>query len=578
MLRGPDVRLRLITALLIAVLLPIIGQLLRLQILEHSRYHADVETLVRRQYALPEPPWGVILDRNGDLLVGNVPVYDIGIEVNMVQDVELTVAALAPLLNQPAETLRELLTMPADTNTLVWQPLASGVSVETAKEIEALDWPWITMTPTWQRFYAEGALAAHTLGFVNANGLGYGVEAFQQRFLRGEPVQRVGVVSGDASPLPGEIVSGNMIPYAGTDLRLTIDRTMQAFVEGELEKALVEYNATGGTILVMNPQTGEILALASRPAYEPYLYAEYAARGEEKSFIDSAVSVLYEPGSVFKVVTVAAALDSGKVTLDWSYSDQGAVEYGGVTVHNSDRAAYGQQNLQGILNYSLNVGAATLTTRAMGPETFFSYVRAFGFGRTTGIEVSGEASGYVHMPTDWDWADSYLATNSFGQGIAVTPLQMATAVAAIANHGVMMQPHVIAERRYSDGRSVTIPPRSLGQPISAETANTVSELMARAVDKEVAGAQVPGYRIAGKSGTAQIPTKGGYELEAVISSFVGFGPLPDPEVLILVKIDRPDVPVSMRWGLYTAVPVFQRVAERVFVLMGVPPSDLRVGP
>ncbi len=578
MLRGPDVRLRLITALLIAVLLPILGQLLRLQILEHSRYHTDVEALVRRQYALPESPWGVILDRNGDLLVGNVPVYDIGAEINMVQDPEVAAIKLATLLNQPKETLRELLTMPDNTTTLVWRALANGVSVETAEEIEKLDWPWITMTPTWQRFYAEGALAAHTLGFVNEDGLGYGVEAFQQRFLRGESVQRIGFVSGDASPLPNEIAAGNMIPYPGTDLRLTIDRTMQAFVEGELDKALVEYNATGGTILVLNVKTGEILAIASRPAYEPYRYPEYAADNKESAFSDPAVSVLYEPGSVFKVVTVAAALDSGKATLDWSYGDQGAVEYGGVTVRNSDRAAYGQQNLQGILDYSLNVGAATLSTRAMGPEIFFNYVRAFGFGRTTGIEVVGEASGYVHMPTDWDWSDSYLATNSFGQGIAVTPLQMAAAVAAIANDGVMMQPHVIAERRYADGRSVTIPPRSIGQPISADTAHAVSELMARAVERVVEDAQVPGYRIAGKSGTAQIPTTGGYEPDAVIGSFVGFGPLPDPEVLILVKIDRPEVPAAMRWGLYTAVPVFQRVAEKAFVLMGIPPSDLKVGP
>jgi cell division protein FtsI/penicillin-binding protein 2 len=539
-----------------------------------------VEALVRRQFGLPEPAWGVITDRNGDLLVGNVPVFDIGAEVNLIaeKDREMAAAALAPLLNRPKEELVEDLTCPPDTDTVVWRLLAKQIPAEQAAKVSQLDWFWITMTPTWNRYYAEGALASHTLGFVNEQGMGYGVQAFQLRFLQGERVTRVGFVSGDTSPMPDELMEGAMIPYPGTDLRLTIDRTIQAFVEGELDKAIQEYKAVGGTILVMNPRTGEILALASRPNYEPYRYPDYAEAGQEALFRDPAVSVPYEPGSVFKVVTAAAALDSGRVDQNWSYVDQGGLEYGGVVVRNWDSGSYGQQSLQGILDYSLNVGAATLSTRVIGPELFYQYVRAFGFGQATGIEVTGEAAGLVHMPTDWDWSDSYLATNAFGQGIAVTPLQMAAAVAAIANDGVMMQPHVVAERSYSDGRSVAIPPRSLGQPISAETAHLLSEMMAQIVDRRLKLAQVPGYRVAGKTSTAQIPTTGGYEPEAVITSFVGFGPLPDPQVLILVKLDRPDVPWAVRWGTQTAAPVFQRVASRLFTLLGLPPAELRAGP
>lgn len=575
MLRGPEARLRLVVALLIAALIPVLGQVVRLQVLEHRHYHDQVERLVRRSYALPDPPWGAVLDCHGDLLVGSVPVYDVGAEVNLVTDTVKAAQELAPILGRSVEELTTLLTLPPDTENLVWRPLANEISAQQAEKLLARNWRWLTLTPKWERYYPEGALAAHTLGFVNREGMGYGVQAGQLRFLHGEVVQRFGAVSGDTSPMPDELLSDGMIPYPGTDLRLTIDRTVQAYIEGELDRAMAEYQAEGGTILVMDTRTGALIALASRPTYEPARYADYAAEGQEQLFLDPAISVPYEPGSVFKIVTAAAALDSGQVDLNWSYQDAGQLEYGGVKIRNSNGAAYGQQDLEGLLAHSLNVGAATLSTRVMGAEDFYAYVRAFGFGRPTGVEVTGEAKGTVHLPTDWDWADSYLATNSFGQGIAVTPLQMATAVAAVANDGVMMQPYLIAERVYADGRHVEIPSRALGEPISETSARQLTELLARAVEREITAAQVSGYRIAGKSGTAQIPASGGYDPEDVITSFVGYGPLPNPRVLILVKLDRPDVAPSLRWGAKTAAPVFSQVATRVFVLLDIPPVALQ---
>ena len=371
MLHGPDTRLRLISVLLIAALLPILGQLVRLQVLEHSQHQSEAEALVRRQYTLPEAPWGVIVDRNGDLLVGNVPVYDVGAEINMITDTVMAASVLAPLLNRPEEELLAAMTLPENTDTLVWRPLTNHVPPETAQKLRELKWPWITLSPTWERYYAEGALACHTLGFVNATGMGYGVQAFQLRFLRGDTITRIGSVSGDTSPMPDELMGGNLTPYPGTDLRLTIDRTIQAFVEGALDQAIVDYRAVGGTILVMNPRTGEILAVASRPNYEPHRYPEYAQNGEEARFRDPAVSIPYEPGSVFKVVTVAAALDSGRVDMNWSYNDLGQLEYGGVPIRNSSGAAYGQQGLQGILDHSLNVGVATLSTQILGAGSLY---------------------------------------------------------------------------------------------------------------------------------------------------------------------------------------------------------------
>ena len=573
MLRGPEARLRLISLLMVAVLSLIVAQLVRLQIFEHAAYHAEVERLVERQYGLPDPPWGCIRDRNGDLLVGNIPTYDVGADLKFVSDPAQAARHLSPLLNQTQESLlKKLRLQPGEEdNDIVWRSLAKNVPAEAVEKITALEYSWITLTPTWERYYVEGALAAHILGFVNADGYGYGVQAYQLRLLQGERIQNIGDVTGGSAPMPQVIAGDRGVPYPGTDLRLTIDRTVQAYVEGELEKALLEYNAASGSILIMNPQTGAILAMASSPAYEPSRYAEYAAEGQADRFQNPAVSQAYEPGSVFKVVTVAAALDSEQADLDWSYEDKGALEYGGVIVRNWDRAAYGRQDLGGVLKNSLNVGVSTLSTRVLGPDLFYRYLRRFGFGQATGIDLSGEAAGLMHVPSDWDWVDSFLATNAFGQGIAVTPLQMGAAVAAIANDGVMMQPYVVAERRYPDGRSVPIHPKPLGQVISPETAEAVSELMVQALSDKAA---VPGYRIAGKTGTAQIPGVGGYEPDQVIASFVGFGPLPNPEILVLIKLDRPEVSPDMRWGSQTAAPLFQKVASRLFVLLGVPPSDL----
>ncbi len=573
-MRGPEARVRFIAFLLIAVSVLLVMQLVRIQVLDHPLYRKEAKALVERHYALPDPPWGLVIDRHGDLLVGNMPVYDVGAEVDMVHDPVGAAERLAPYLHLPQSDLVAALTMDRAEKDLplVWHPLAYGISREMAEALAALHLPWLTLTPTWERVYPEGQLAAHLLGFVNAEGDGYGLMAYEQRLLRSERQVQMGEVTGSSAPMPREAASDFTVPYPGTSLRLTMDRTIQAYVEGELDKALQDYNAEGGTIIVMDPRTGAILAMASRPAYDPGRYADYSEE-EAWRFADPAISSVYEPGSIFKLVTVAAALDSGKVDLDWSYNDVGYLDYGGIRVYNWDRRAYGQQDLQGLLAHSLNVGAATLSTQVLGPQLFYHYVQAFGFGQPTGIELMGEAAGIVHLPSDWNWRDSDLATNAFGQGIAVTPLQMAAATAAIANEGRMMYPYVVAERLYPDGRTIAIVPRQAGQPISPQTARTLSELMARAVELEVPQAQIPGYRIAGKTGTAQIPVEGGYDPEAIIASFVGFGPLPDPQLLVFVKLDRPHVPPDMRWGSQTAAPVFQRVASRLFTLLHIPPGD-----
>jgi cell division protein FtsI/penicillin-binding protein 2 len=355
-------------------------------------------------------------------------------------------------------------------------------------------------------------------------------------------------------------------PRSGVDLVLTIDRTLQALTEAELARALSDTGAKSGTIIAMDPRTGAILAMASLPTYDPNDYIETST----SRFVNPAVSAPYEPGSTFKVLTMAAALQEGRVTPNTVYNDTAWIEVGGQVIRNWDRKGHGPSTMIDLLANSLNVGAATLATQ-MGGQTFYRYLQAFGIGRPTGIDLQGEASGSLRMPGDLDWHESDLATHSFGQGLSTTPLQLISAVAAVANDGIQMRPFVVAQK--VDGEQIlTAKPIPLERVISVQTAHTLTNMLEQAVLRENALARVPGYRIAGKTGTAQIPIPGGYDDPWTIASFVGYGPVSDPRLIILVKLDRP---TSSPYGGQTASPVFARLAARMFVLLGVPPDEAR---
>ena len=356
---------------------------------------------------------------------------------------------------------------------------------------------------------------------------------------------------------------------SGSELVLTVDRNIQAMAEEELARSVAEYQAEGGTIIVMDPRTFGILAMASLPDYDPGKYYDFVDRSPPP-FEDPAISYQYEPGSVFKIVTVAAALDSGTATPDTVYYDGGEIEVGGQVIMNASRRAYGNQTITQALVESLNVGMAWLSTK-MGADTFYQYVWGFGFGQPTGVDLEGEVPGQVWLPGDYEhWHDSNLGTNSFGQGLAVTPLQMATAVATVANDGTRLRPHIVARRTDPDGTVFVSRPVTEGQPISAETARQLTEMMVQVVEEGAEKAKVDGYRVAGKTGTAQIPIPGGYDKESTIASFAGFGPVDDPQFVILIKLDRPK---TSAWAIDTAAPAFSRLASRLFVALGIPPED-----
>jgi cell division protein FtsI/penicillin-binding protein 2 len=284
---------------------------------------------------------------------------------------------------------------------------------------------------------------------------------------------------------------------------------------------------------------------------------------------------MWEPGSIFKIVTWAAGLDSGTISPGTTFYDEGALEVGGRVIRNWDRQGHGLVTMTDGLVQSLNTVAA-FTSTSMGKESFYTYLRRFGFGTITGVDLDSEGPGMVKQPGDPNWFPSDLGTNSFGQGIAVTPMQMVAAVAAVANRGTLMKPQIVSEyvaKEESGSRMVPIEPGIVRRAISQETAETMTNLLVRVVEEGAVKAQVPGYRIAGKTGTAQIPAPYGYEPDSTIASFVGYAPADDPQFIVLVKLDRP---TASPWGSQTAAPTFKAIAERLFAYMQIPPDEIRL--
>jgi cell division protein FtsI/penicillin-binding protein 2 len=502
---------------------------------------------------------GQIFDRNGESMAVNTLEYQVGISPQLLDNPRDAATQLSSVLGMPELDVFEKLEEDAP-----WVLLAPRVSAEVGRRIAALDLgSGVQLQPLPRRSYPQGPLAAHILGFVSGdlNGF-YGVEGYYQDQLTG--VVRTRQISNIPFDQAEQVAWEE---EKGRDLVLTIDRDVQFLAETELTRAISDTGAEAGTIIVMNPRTGDILALANYPSYDPNAYFNVEDAGV---FNNLAISGNYEPGSVMKLVTIAGALDRGVITPDFTYIDNGSLDVGGVTVYNWDREAYGASDVTSVLVNSLNVGAATVATME-GPQTFYEELEQFGFGQRTGIDLQGEEAGILFAPGDPDWSEGNLATNAFGQGISVTPIQMLCAVNAIANGGLMMQPRVV--RQIVDGDQVyNSQPTVLGRPISSEAAAQVTNMMVQVVANGLDNAAtLPGYTIAGKTGTAEIATPFGYESNSSIVTFVGFLPADDPQISVLVRLDRP----RDYWASLVAAPVFQRLAERLVVALSIPPDDAR---
>lgn len=565
-------RLRLLGMVLVSISLVLIGRLLSFQFymdpvvrerLEEGRESRLYKTVEVR------PNRGLIYDRNGNLLAANSFEYQVGINPNFVYDRQSVAAELAPLVGMKESELFHALEPDENGLYLPWVLLASRVDFETGQKIMALDIDGIDLAAIPTRLYPQGALTAQLVGFYagaddTKDGRGYsGVEGFYEDLLAGQRRR----VTTSTVPLLEETQS-EMRVRDGISVVLTIDRDLQYLAQDVLNEAMVTYQATGGTILIMNPRTGEILAMANYPTFMPEDFTPenlQLARNQ-------AVSEIYEPGSIFKVLTMSIALDLGTHDVNWSYYDPGCFEGGGVAICNWDRASHGNPTFAQVFIQSLNTGTATIF-KEIGPSQVYPKLRDFGIGSPTGVDLEGESAGILIEPGDPNWNEAQFLNNSYGQGVSVTPLQMLCAVNAIANDGLIMQPHIV-KARIDGGEIIEVQPSASHRPISEETAHTARDIMVQIVQDPNREDlyEFTEFTIAGKTGTAQIPTPGGYDPNGSIASFVGFLPADDPVVSVLVKLDRP----AGYWGSKTAAPVFQELVDRMVVLMEIMPDDVRL--
>ena len=581
MIRENAWRFKLVGALFFVLPVLILFQVVRVrvdpvkakEILEKGKEYSG-------QYKTITPPRGRIYDRFGFLLASNVEVYEVGIELQHVKNPKTIAQTLNMVLGLDYTQVLGAASTEASEN-LVYAVITDNVSQEKILQLKTIvknmeatygssrgkDVPSLSglvYRPHLMRTFTEKSTGSNIVGIVNFEGKGfYGVEGKYNDLLAGEKATIF--VPFD----PNRVQELPQIAE-GASLILTIDREIQRAMEEILDDAIVSSGSESGTMVVMDPQTGEVLAMVTTPRLDLNEYWNYQKIFTKDTPFNRAISQAYEPGSVYKPLTMAAALDTGTVTSDTKFIDTGVIEIGGIYIYNWNQGAWGPQDMQGCLQHSLNVCLAWVASQ-IGAKDFYQYMRAFGIGQLTGIDLAGETPGRLKIPGDEDWYDADLGTNAFGQGVAATPIQMATSISAIANGGTMMAPHIV-RAIINDGYQHDIESRVVGMPIKAETAKTLTNLLSRSLELESSDALIEGYRVAGKTGTAEIPTPFGYTSNATNASFVGWGPLDNPQFLVYIWLEKPE---SSPWGSVVAAPVFRQAVEKLVVLMNIPPDAVR---
>jgi cell division protein FtsI/penicillin-binding protein 2 len=526
------------------------------------------------------PPRGQILDRWGHVLAGNKTVYEVGVELDQMKNPNTIATTLHLVLGIDEAKVLSLISEGAANNlsrvviqsnvaedkAILLNQLRDQMAQENAgKGKNAPSLSGLENIPFLARTYPEKEVASNLIGFVSTDGgIGYyGVEGKYNNLLAGKS-QNIWV------PLDPNLAAQIPNTDSGADLVLTIDVQVQAAMEQELDDALSWSGSPAGTIVVLNPKNGEIIAMATTPRIDLNNYAQNMDRFNRDNPFDRAISLTYEPGSVFKVLTMAAALDNGNVKPQTSFIDTGVFEIGGTYIYNWNSGAWGPQDMTGCMQHSLNVCLAWVASQ-MGAKDFYKYMQSFGIGHLTGVDLAGEVTGRLKSPGDSDWYDADLGTNAFGQGVSVTPLQLAAATSAVANDGKVMTPHIVRSI-ISKGYQYDLEPTVMARPITPETAHTLNAMLETSLVGESSDALVPGYSVAGKTGTAEIPTPFGYTSTQTNASFVGWGPADDPQFLVYIWLEKPTI---SPWGSEVAAPVFSKVVQKLVVLLDIPPDDVR---
>jgi cell division protein FtsI/penicillin-binding protein 2 len=550
------------------------GRLFFVQAIDNKDYLARADNQQQRKFQIPAER-GTIYIRENDSLIPialNTQVYTVAADPKYVKDTSATAGKLSQVINEPKDQIEQKLSA---NNRYV--EIVKSVNSETADNIKKLSLPGIILEQRPSRQYPEGTLFSQTLGYVNADGVGqYGFEQFANDRLGGKTGQLKTVT--DSLGVPINNAENTLIePQNGQSYVLTLDRGLQSVAAEAIKNAVQSNRAESGSIIIMEPNSGAIKAMVNYPDYDPN---NYSSNKDYNLFQNSAVSKQFEPGSGFKIITMAAGLDQAKVTPTTQFNDTGEVSFSGYTIHNADNHKFGIQTMTDVIQKSLNTGVVfvleqlggspTKITLA-GKEMLYSYIQKFGFGKVTGIEQAGEVAGYVKAPKNG--YDIDYANMTFGQGLSVNSVQMLAAGAAIANGGKLYRPHIVEGQLGADG-SIKKEGNYLvnDRVMSPESAAQLSQMMTQVVQHGSGYAtKIPGYAIAGKTGTAQVPRADGkgYEETKNIGSFIGFAPVGDPKFVMFVRVDYPKV---SGFAESTTVPAFAVVAKELLRYYHVAPT------
>ncbi len=558
---SPTLRTRvLILAALLAVAFGgLTGRLAWLQIVKHG----ELAQLAARQYSrtvVLHARRGPIVDRQGAPLATSTPTESLFVQPRSVGDPVRVAARLAPIIDVPQSEIHAALT---SSRPFVW--LRRKLPPAVATEVRALGEPGLGFLHEPLRLYPNRELAAHVVGFEGVEGGLEGIERAFNAELAGTPGKAI--VGRDA--LGREVTAPHVLspPAPGHGVMLTLDRTIQYITEREVDAAYRRTGAKAAVAVVLEPRTGDVLALAIRPTFNPNTFLEAPSKDHWRN---RAVTDPFEPGSTFKVILAAAALEEGVVRPDDRiYGENGAFTVAKTTIH--DWKKYGWLTFSEVLQNSSNVGAIKVGL-ALGRDRYYRYMSAFGFGAPTAVGLPGESRGLLRDPQQWSLLS--LPTMSIGQEVSVTALQMVAAFGAIANGGTLMQPRLVRATFDAEGRELRrFGPRAVRQVVSPDTARTLTRILVRVVDQGTGhNAAIPGHEVAGKTGTAQKldPATRRYSRAPGVLSFVGFAPADEPRFVLLIMLDEPK---NERWGSEAAAPIFGAIGREILRYLEVPPRD-----
>jgi cell division protein FtsI/penicillin-binding protein 2 len=553
------IRTKLFFGFFLTLFILIIFKLFYFQILKHSSENI-IDNLSEKKIL---PQRGRIFDINNQPLVLNNNNYQLYLEPKKIKEKDDLIKELSKILAIDEASLSAKIDEKKD-----WLAI-SIVDKEKKDKIENLKIPGIGFEYLIKRDYPEASIAAHLLGFVGKNYQGddvgyFGIEGYYDKDLAGLP----GFLKSEKDLLGRPILVGKqeMIePENGRDLILTIDKNVQAIVKEKLAIGINRYQAESGCVIVANPKTMAILSLVCLPDYDQKNYFLFS----EEYFRNPVISDLYEPGSIFKPLVMAAAINEKKIKPDDFFEEKGPVKIGDYLIKTWNDKYGGRTSMTQILQRSSNVGMVYVGEK-LGKDKLYSYLEKYGVGQLTGIDLQGEITGYLRPKNSWYPID--FATATFGQGIAVTPIQMIRAFASIINGGYLLRPYVVAKIRDQDGKEKTIEPQVERKIINEISSSIIKKMLIQVVEGgEVKWARPTGYTLGGKTGTAQVPIKGHYDPNKTIASFIGFSPASSSPFLALVILRQPK---TSPWGSETAAPLFFEIAKELLIYYNIAPDNL----